>query len=302
MVGRRRSFALFARDRSRPTILALSPTVFTERYKQGKRRLFISVNAYFPVNPHAWSIINRRSKAEVDQPNDHGGFKLSVLIFIFCKKEEFILSQFSPFREQITTVQELRDWMGYPRELVVNKAIGHLDAHCRDFIGRSPFLVLATAGATGACDVSPRGDAAGFVHIMDDHHLVIPERPGNRLLYSLRNILSNPRVGLIFLIPGMEETLRVNGRACITRDPELLRQMEAKGKTPKVGIGVEVEECFIHCAKSLKRSRLWQPDTWPDPSDLPSAAQILADHVNLPGVTPEKVEEGLQESYTKRLY
>lgn len=208
----------------------------------------------------------------------------------------------SPFRERITTEQELRDLMGVPGELVAKKAIDHLDSHCREFIGRSPFLLVATADATGACDVSPRGDAAGFVHIVDDRHLVVPERPGNRRMDSLRNILSNPRVGLIFLIPAMEETLRVNGRAWILRDPELLREMEVKGKIPKVGIGVEVEECYLHCAKSLKRSRLWQPDTWPDPADLPSASRILADHVNLPDVSPEKVEESLRESYTQRLY
>lgn len=145
----------------------------------------------------------------------------------------------SPFREQITTEQELRDLMGVPSEMVAKKAIDHLDPHCREFIGRSPFLLLATADATGACDVSPRGDAAGFVRIVDDRHLVVPERPGNRRMDSLRNILSNPWAGLIFLIPGMEETLRINGSACTLRDPELLREMEVKGKIPKVGIGVE---------------------------------------------------------------
>ncbi|MFD1428368.1 pyridoxamine 5'-phosphate oxidase family protein [Kroppenstedtia sanguinis] len=197
----------------------------------------------------------------------------------------------SPFRERITTEQELRDLMGFPGEPVVKKVIDHLDPHCREFIGRSPFLLLATADNTGACDVSPRGDDPGFVHIVDDHHLVVPDRPGNRRLDSLRNILSNPRAGLIFLIPGMEETLRINGRACIFQDSELLYEMEVKGKIPKVGIGMEVEECYIHCPKAFKRSHLWQPDTWPNPADLPSPVQMAVDHMKLPLVSQEKVEE-----------
>jgi uncharacterized protein len=209
------------------------------------------------------------------------------------------------FKDVVTAETELRELLGEPRELVRRKAIGRLDGHCRAFIAKSPFLVLATADAAGNCDASPRGDGPGFVHVLDDFHLVIPERPGNRRMDSMRNILSNPRVGVIFLIPGLEETLRVNGRACVIRDADILSRMAVNGKVPAVGIGVRVEECFVHCAKAFKRSGLWQPEAWLDREQLPAMAQVLADHINMnaPGITTGKqVEEALQESYTKRLY
>lgn len=206
------------------------------------------------------------------------------------------------FQEQIGTEEELRSLLGFPSELVRHKVIDHLDENCRDFIALSPYLFISTANSEGECDVSPRGDAPGFTLVLDDKHLVIPERPGNRRLDSMLNIFSNPHVGLIFLIPGLEETLRVNGRACVFQDQSTLCQMEAHGHRPLVGIGVEVEECYVHCAKSLKRSRLWQPDSWPGASSLPNPAEMVAVHVNLPGMTVEKVAESLHESYTRRLY
>lgn len=206
------------------------------------------------------------------------------------------------FNERVESEDELRKLLGHPGELVRHKVIDHLDEHCSQFISLSPYLLLSTADASGECDVSPRGDAPGFVKVIDKWHLVIPERPGNRRMDSLRNILVSPHVGLIFLIPGLEETLRINGSACITRDQSLLAQTEANGRIPLVGIGVEVKECYIHCAKSIKRSRLWQPDSWPNPERLPNAAKILADHARFPGLTAEVVAESLAESYTKRLY
>ena len=142
------------------------------------------------------------------------------------------MTQVVSFKQQITTEDELRQLMGYPGELVRHKVIDHLDEHCRHFIGLSPYLLMSTADAHGECDVSPRGDAPGFVLVIDEKHLVIPERPGNRCMDSLRNILSNPHVGLIFLIPGLGETLRVNGTACILRDEFLLCQMEVNGQRP----------------------------------------------------------------------
>src|SRR5579875_182621 len=126
--------------------------------------------------------------------------------------------------------------MGHPSELVRHKVIDHLDEHCRNFISLSPYALISTANAHGECDVSPRGDAPGFVLVIDEKHLVIPERPGNRRMDSLPNILSNPHVGLIFLIPGLEETLRVNGEACVLRDDSVLSQMEVNGRRPLVGI------------------------------------------------------------------
>ena len=118
----------------------------------------------------------------------------------------------------------------------------------------------------------------------------------------MRNILSNPKVGLIFIIPGLEETLRINGNACIIRDDELLKLMEVNGKIPVLGIGIKVEECFVHCAKAFKRSKLWNPDMWLQKEKLPNIAKMISDHVRLPGMNAEKVDKALQDSYSNRLY
>jgi hypothetical protein len=206
------------------------------------------------------------------------------------------------FKNLISTEEELRDLLGYPSELVQNKVVCRLDAHCLEFISKSPFLLMATSDNKRLCDVSPRGDAPGFVTVLDETHFIIPERPGNRKIDSMRNILSNPKVGLIFIIPGLEETLRINGNACIIRDEGLLKQMEVNGKIPVVSIGVTVEECFVHCAKAFKRSNLWNPNLWLEKEVLPNMAKMLSDHARLPGMDAEKVEKALQDSYTNRLY
>jgi len=207
----------------------------------------------------------------------------------------------SPFDHVVASMGELRELAGEPSELAVKKQIAALDAHCRAFIRRSPFLLLATANAAGQCDVSPKGDAPGFVLILDDTHLVIPDRPGNKRLDGMRNLLENPHVGLIFLIPGREETLRVNGRGWIVRDRDLLERMMVAGKRPQFAIGVEVEECFQHCAKAFKRGKLWQPAEWPDLSDVPSAAQVFLDHAKADMSLPQ-MERRLQEGYRTQLY
>ncbi len=170
----------------------------------------------------------------------------------------------SVFKNPITSEEDLRTLIGEPSELVRNKVVTRLDHHCIDFISKSPFLTLATSDHSGYCDVSPRGDQPGFVGVLDDKHLVIPERPGNKRIDSMRNILSNPKIGLIFFIPGLRETLRINGSACLIKDEKILKKLSYKGKQPLVGIGIEVEECFIHCAKALIRSGLWNPDRWED--------------------------------------
>ena len=207
------------------------------------------------------------------------------------------------FHDTVTTEAELRQTIGgLPNPLAVAKDIGVLDAHCCAYIAHSPFVLVATSGADGRCDVSPKGDAPGFVLVLDERRLLIPDRPGNRRLDGMSNLLHNPHIGLIFLIPAMEETLRVNGRACIVRDRELLAQCEVRGKVPTLGIGVEVEEAFIHCAKAFKRSGMWEPERWPDLKDLPSAAQMLLDHTHPPGVTLAQMESQLEEGYRKRLY
>ena len=182
------------------------------------------------------------------------------------------------FRDLVTSVETLRDIVGgEPSEVARRKELAALDPHARSFIAHSPFLLLGTSDAAGRCDVSPKGDAPGFVHVLDDHHLVIPDRPGNKRLDGMRNILANPHVGIIFLVPGNDFTLRVNGRAAITREPGLLGTLTAQGKSPLLAIGVEVEEVFLHCARSFRRGRLWDPAGWPGLEALPSMPCMLYD-------------------------
>jgi uncharacterized protein len=206
------------------------------------------------------------------------------------------------FQNHVTSQEELRSMLGSPSIRGQNKVITSLDEHCREFIGKSPFLVLATSDAQGNCDSSPRGDAPGFVYVLDDHYLIIPDRPGNKRVDSMFNILANPRVGLLFLIPGMSETLRINGEATIIRDEDILGKMAVNGKAPLLGIAVKIEQCFMHCGKAFKRSGLWEPDRWSAKENLPNAAKILADHVNLPGMTEDVVAEALLDGYKNKLY
>lgn len=206
------------------------------------------------------------------------------------------------FKHTVTSEDELRSLLGTPSKTAANKTIYHLDVHCKEFISKAPIVFISTSDTSGHCDTSPRGDDAGFVHIIDDHTFIIPERPGNKRMDSLRNILSNPHIGILFVIPGLEETLRINGTAKIIRDADILKEMTSHGKTPLLGIAVQVEECYIHCAKAFKRSKLWQPDTWAEKSALPYPPKILADHINMPDVNSETVRAALEESYSKRLY
>ncbi len=208
-----------------------------------------------------------------------------------------------PFTTVITAQEELRMLVGEPSELSLRKQQVALDAHCRAFIGLSPFVAIGTTDALhGWCDVSPRGDAPGFVQVLDDKTLVIPERSGNRRVDTLRNILQTPAVGLLFMVPGVEETLRVNGRAWLVRDQALLERMTFQGKQPLLAIGVTLEECFLQCAKALKRSHLWNPEHWPERSALPSLAEMLLDQTKMPNTTLADLEASIMESYTKRLY
>lgn len=206
------------------------------------------------------------------------------------------------FDHVVKSEQELRELVGRPGDRAAQKERSVLDEHCRAFIERSPFLLMATAGADGRCDVSPKGDVPGFVITLDERRLVIPERPGNKRLDGMTNLIRNPHVGLIFIVPGREETLRVNGRACITRDPDLLERCIVRGKTPFLAIGVEVEQCFMHCAKAFRRSQLWHHDQWPALDVLPSMACVLYDQIQPEGVTLQEYEHDIEEGYAKRLY
>ena len=210
--------------------------------------------------------------------------------------------QHQTFTQRVTSREELRAIVGGPTDLVVRKQLAALDRHCRAYIARSPFVLVGTANGSGMCDVSPRGDTPGFVQVLDERTLVIPERPGNRRTDTLGNILDNPRVGLLFIIPGVEETLRVNGSACIVRDEAILERAAHRGKRPLVAIGVEVEEAFLHCAKAFKRSRLWDSATWADRGELPSLARMIVDQVPDPGITVEALEQRIENAYATQLY
>src|SRR5258705_511405 len=204
------------------------------------------------------------------------------------------------FKRVVTSESELRALMGAPSERAIKKEMATLDEPSRAFIARSPFLLLATSDASGRCDVSPKGDGPGFVRVLDEHHLVIPDRPGNKRLDGLRNLLANPHIGLIFLIPGREETLRVNGRASIVRDEEILATLSARDKLPQLAIAVETEEVFFHCPKAFRRSKLWEPASWPDRDALPTMACVLYEKLQPAGKTLEEYlresEEGLQRT------
>jgi PPOX class probable FMN-dependent enzyme len=210
--------------------------------------------------------------------------------------------QDQPFTGLIESETQLQAMVGEPGEIVKRKQLAALDVHCRAFIRLSPFAVVGTHDADGRCDVSPRGDAAGFVRVLDDKHLIIPDRPGNRRIDTMRNILQTGQIGIMFMIPGVVEELRVNGRAWITRDEALLAEMQVQGKAPLLGICVEVVECFIHCGKAVMRSHLWDQASQIDRGVLPSLGKMLHDQACAPNLSTEELDRMIQESYAKRLY
>ena len=201
--------------------------------------------------------------------------------------------------ETIESEEALRALIGGPTPVVCSKISARLNPLTRQFIERAPFLCLATSDAEGRCDVSPRGDPAGFVRILDDATLLIPERPGNRIADSLRNILQNPHVGLLFVIPGVSDTFRVNGRATLTTDGGLLAPCSVEGKLPKLGIVVDLEEAYTQCSKAFLRSQLWEPATYVDRAVLPSAGEIMR-AVNGETFDAESYDAARAERYAKR--
>ena len=201
----------------------------------------------------------------------------------------------------IETVEDLRGRYGEPSARAAGKTLDRLDRHCRRFIALSPFVVLASAGADGRVDCSPRGDPAGFVAVLDDRTVLLPDRLGNNRVDSLSNVLENPYVGMLFMIPGVDETLRLNGRATLTTEPARLEPLSVRGRTPRSGLVVEVEEVFLQCTKALVRSRLWAEDSRVDrKAALPSFGRMLADHVGLPDA--EAVDREVRASARERLY
>ncbi|MGE4220183.1 MAG: pyridoxamine 5'-phosphate oxidase family protein [Alphaproteobacteria bacterium] len=203
---------------------------------------------------------------------------------------------------EIADAEALRAHYGAPSAISQGKQIDHIDRHIAEFIGLSPFLVMATSGPGGVgADASPRGDFPGFVKVLDPKTLAIPDRPGNNRLDSIANLVANPDVGLIFFIPGVNETIRVNGRARLTTDPDLLATMEAHGKPPRAAILIEVVEAYTHCAKALIRSKLWEDDYRIERSRLPTPGEWLRDHAKT-GMTAAEYDAGVLESRKTRMW
>jgi PPOX class probable FMN-dependent enzyme len=205
------------------------------------------------------------------------------------------------FRDVIRSEEQLRAVLGLPAERAVAKVVRVIDEHARSFIAHAPFVFVASAGADGLVDVSPKGDPPGFVKVLDERTLAIPDRPGNRRLDTFRNVLSNPNVGLIFVIPGVTYTLRVAGEAIIVRDAELREAMAVNRKLPEHVLVVQVSHVLSHCPKCMVRSGMWQPQAWPDTSNLPSFAEMLVAHGKL-AETVEEMQTIIDTGNRDRLY
>ena len=206
----------------------------------------------------------------------------------------------APDPHRIATVEDLRAIVGPNIPGIELKVQDRLDEFACEFVSRSPFVVLSTAGADGRQDASPKGDGPGFVLVEDERTIVIPDRPGNKLVFGLQNILANPQIGLLFLIPGTNETLRIAGRAELTRDPELLERLAARGKPALVAIRVHVEECFFHCAKAFLRSELWKPERWPEPLRI-SFGRMLVRKIGGDEKAVAAVDAAVEQDYRTNL-
>ncbi|HXM58691.1 MAG TPA: pyridoxamine 5'-phosphate oxidase family protein [Candidatus Dormibacteraeota bacterium] len=203
---------------------------------------------------------------------------------------------------EITSAAELRELVGTPGERAVRKVRGTLHPHHRAWIAASPYFLLATCDGEGRCDVSPKGDPPGSVLALDDRTLAIPDRPGNRRLDSFLNVLSNPGVALLFLVPGRLDTLRVNGRARLVRDAPFFDDLVVQGHRPTLALLVEIEEVYFHCPKASMRSALWQPETWPDPASLPSTARLAKEVADVSETLAELERHYAPEQYDRKLY
>ena len=202
-------------------------------------------------------------------------------------------------RYTVDTLQTLRALYPSPKERAMRKELDRMDPHCRRFIELSPFVVLASTGANGALDASPRGGAPGFVKAPDEHTLLIPDAPGNHRLDTLENIVATGRLGLLFMIPGVDETLRVNGRALLSTDPSLIEQASDERRRPVVVIQVQVEQAYLHCAKAFMRSRLWSPQAQVERSALPTMGRMISEQTGLAGA--EETQEQMLARYQEDL-
>ena len=205
----------------------------------------------------------------------------------------------APFEHVIATEEELRGLYRQPHEVVRRKKIARLDDGCRAVIAAAPLVLVGTSAPDGSCDVSPRGGPPGFVQVIDEHRLAIPDLSGNNLLDSITNIVTNPHVGLLFVLPGRDETLRVNGRAWLVTDDDVLDGFTSELKRPKAAIGVAVVDAYVHCAKSFRRGHVWDPATWA-PDAAPSAAEMLTCHIELEA-TPAQLAADLEAGYARDL-
>jgi len=205
-----------------------------------------------------------------------------------------------PLLEFLSTEDEIEAAIGKPAPRILAKTLASLDDICRAFIARSPFAVVASSDSQGRFDLSPKGDLPGFVQVLDSRTIALPERPGNRRADTFRNVLQSPRVGLIFIVPGKGETLRVSGTARVVRDAWLRERMAVAGRLPDLALVVTVEEAFIHCSKCMVRSRLWQPDTW-NAAGLASAVEALIVHSRL-NMTVAELQSLYENDVRTRLY
>jgi PPOX class probable FMN-dependent enzyme len=205
------------------------------------------------------------------------------------------------FEDVITTEDQLREAIGHPGAGAATKAIDHIDHHFAGFIEKAPFVLIASSDGAGNQDISPKGDPAGFVLVLDEHTLAIPDRPGNRRADTFSNILKNPGVALFFMVPGIAETLRVQGTASIVRDAALRDRMAVNGKAPALALVVRVHDAFMHCAKCIIRSDLWDSASWPNPADVPSLSNAIIEQKGYQ-ITPEQLQRSLQKDVEERLY
>lgn len=205
------------------------------------------------------------------------------------------------FKDVVTTEDQLRAIIGHAEGGAVTKVIGRLDDHCRRFIARSPFIVIASGSSQVGVDVSPKGDPAGFVRVLDDTTLAIPDRPGNNRLDTFTNLLRNPAVSVIFFVPARKETLRVGGRASLVRDEELRQSMAIEGKVPELALVIDIDRVFFHCAKCMVRSHLWEPAKWPDTTGLSSLGEALRDHAKL-HYSAREIDDYLAKDEKEGLY